>query len=438
MGKAAGLKWLRKVLPEADRDRIPHIWQLHARPKQLIPITNKNWSQIFVMAGRGWGKTLVGSETVNYYVEHELVSAVALVGQTVADVRKVMILGESGIIQRSKPSFRPRYIKNDRLLIWPNGIMGHTYSADTPDQLRGPAQGLLWGDEPAKWRNLEEAFKNINFSTRKESFKKLYTGTPKPRAEISKLVKNRKTLMITGEMFENEENLPKGYIDELRDLYGGTRLWDEEARGLLLEDNPKALWHQDLICKYRVQENEVPELITVVVAVDPNASNTERSDEMGIVVAGEGRDGHHYILADYSMRGTPGQRMEKVSAVFSLHQADIIVYESNTGGDNIGQLIALYCPHVKIQGVPASRGKRTRAEPPALVHEKGRAHFVGEEMKQLEDQCCSWVPNEPSPDRMDAMVWAQSYLIYRYGETERIEVTLEDLVPDLASFDSVF
>jgi phage terminase large subunit-like protein len=48
-----------------------------------------------------------------------------------------------------------------------------------------------------------------------------------------------------------------------------------------------------------------------------------------------------------------------------------------------------------------------RAEPVVALYEQGKIHHVGT-FGELEDQLTGWAPDsgEPSPDRLDALVWA--------------------------------
>jgi len=154
-----------------------------------------------------------------------------------------------------------------------------------------------------------------------------------------------------------------------------------------------------------------PELRRVVVAVDPAVTANEDSDETGIVVAGVGVDGRGYVLADRSCRLSPDGWARRAWAAFDEFGADRLVYESNQGGDLVAHTLRTIRNNGSIQGVHASRGKRTRAEPVAALYEQGRVTHC-QPLDELEDQMCGWTPESgDSPDRMDAAVWALTALM---------------------------
>jgi predicted phage terminase large subunit-like protein len=153
-----------------------------------------------------------------------------------------------------------------------------------------------------------------------------------------------------------------------------------------------------------------------VVAIDPAVTNSEESDETGIVVAGLGTDGHGYVLDDFSGRYSPDGWARK--AILAYHQwgADRVVAEVNNGGDLVATVLRTVDPNVSYSAVHASRGKVTRAEPVAALYEQRRVHHVGT-FAELEDQLCQWTPGDTkSPDRLDALVWAVTELMVQPAE----------------------
>jgi phage terminase large subunit-like protein len=141
-----------------------------------------------------------------------------------------------------------------------------------------------------------------------------------------------------------------------------------------------------------------------VVAVDPAATSAQSSNETGIIVVARGSDGHGYILADYSLRGTPNEWGGAAVQAYRDWQADHVTPETNNGGEMVTQTLLTVEPNLPIRPVHASRGKVTRAEPIAALYEQGKIHHVGS-FPELEDQMSTWVPGMLSPDRMDALVW---------------------------------
>src|SRR5581483_9987293 len=139
--KARKYEYIKK-LPKERAARLKYTWEAWARDDQLAPVGE--WSVWVCQAGRGWGKTRTGAEWVIEQARRHPGCHIALVGRTVADVRKVMVQGRSGILACSSPRFMPEYNPSNRELVWPNGSHATTYSADVPDQLRGPQHSFAW------------------------------------------------------------------------------------------------------------------------------------------------------------------------------------------------------------------------------------------------------------------------------------------------------
>lgn len=410
-----------RELPEATAERILWDWPLWARPNQLAP--PGDWRVWLVLSGRGFGKTRLAAEWVRAKAEAMPGARFALIGQTAADVRDVMIRGESGILAVSPPWFRPIYNPSMRLLVWPNGTEAHTYSGDSPDQLRGPQHHACWSDEPAKWRYLTEAWDNMEMGLRLgEQPQAVATTTPRPLPLLRRLLADPSCAVTRGHSFENAENLPATYLDRLRALYADTRLGRQELAGELLEDVEGALWTRDLLEQHRT--HETPQMVRVVVAVDPAVSEGENAAETGVIVCGKGTDGHGYVLDDRSLSESPLNWAREVVAAYSRHRANLIVGEKNQGGDLIENTLRTVKPGIAFKGVHASRNKVARAEPVVALYEQGKVHHVGM-FAALEDQLCGWVPGEKSPDRLDALVWGMTEL---FGLDEEAPNPLAGLV----------
>jgi hypothetical protein len=172
-----------------------------------------------------------------------------------------------------------------------------------------------------------------------------------------------------------------------------------------VDEAPGALWTRAIIERGRVLK--APDLPRVVVGVDPTATST--GDEAGIITAGMNQ-GELYILADDSRQGSPRAWASAAVIAFHRHKADCIIAEANNGGEMVALTIATVDKSVPVRLVHASRGKQTRAEPISSLYEKGHAHHVGS-FPALEDEMCLWIPGDPSPNRMDALVWAASDLL---------------------------
>ena len=171
-----------------------------------------------------------------------------------------------------------------------------------------------------------------------------------------------------------------------------------------------ALWQWITIENNRVES--LPELVRIVVAVDPAVTSNQGSDETGIIVVGRGINGHLYVIDDYSGKYTPDQTARRIMQAYNDHRANIVIGEVNNGGDFIEAVLQLVGGGVTYKSVHASIGKATRAEPISFMYTQGRINHLGK-LHHLEDQMISWAPNKgnKSPDRIDALVWGVTYLL---------------------------
>ena len=368
-----------------------------------------DWTYWLILAGRGFGKTRTGAETVRQWISegHRYVN---LIGATADDARDIMIQGESGILAVCPRSERPTYKPSQRKLIWPNGAVSLIFTADEPDRLRGKQHSHLWGDELAAWR-YPDAWDQAKFGLRLGDHPQaVITTTPRPTRMVRELMTDAATEVTRGKTYDNRQNLAPSFFDAVLKRYEGTRLGRQEIDGDVLDDNPAALFKRADIDEARI--GIAPELSRIVVAIDPAVTSNEDSDETGIVVAGE-RDGEAYILADLTQKGSPEQWARAAIAAYHEHKADRIVAEVNNGGDLVASVIRSLDRSVPIKTVTASRGKAVRAEPVGALYEQHKVHHVGAH-PALEDQMCEWNPTDKtakSPDRVDAMVWAVTELV---------------------------
>lgn len=387
-------------------------WRFWARDKQLPP--DGDWFVWLMQSGRGTGKTWVGSHLVIEHAREYPRFPIALVGQTKADVRDTMVeVGDSSILNVSPPDFRPDYEPSKRRLTWKNGAVAMIYSGDEPDQLRGPQHGFAWVDELAKFKYPQETWDNLEMGLRLGPNPQIaVTTTPRPILIIRQLLADPDVVVTRESTFENIANLSPRFIERLKAKYEGTRLGRQELYGDILEDTPGALWKRDVLDAGRVKD--YPHLVRIVVAIDPAVTATEDSDETGIIVAGVDDKGVGYVLDDLTVKASPDAWARRAVEAYHRHHADRIVAESNNGGDMVEHTIRTVDRTVSLKQVKASRGKYTRAEPIAAMYEQGRIHHVGL-FAELEDQLCTWVPGDDSPDRLDAMVWALTDLMISRG-----------------------
>lgn len=406
------------LLSEAELKALAFDWRFWGRPEQHEP-TDLSWHVWLCLAGRGWGKTRTGAETVREW-SREVAHGI-LAGPTAADVRDIMLEGESGIMAVCPPWERPSYEPSKRRLTFKNGSRWTLLSADEPERFRGMQCQRFWADELASWR-YEDAWHQLMFGLRLGTRPRgIVTTTPKPRKLIKDLLKRPTTHITKGTTYDNAANLAKQFLDEIIQTYEGTTLGRQEIYAEILDEVAGALWNRGLLEQYRVER--LPSGIDVVrtgVAIDPAVTAKKNSDETGIVAGIKGDDDHLYIVEDASVsQASPNTWGRKGVAVYNRWEADRIIGEVNNGGDMVETIIRNIEPNISYKEVRASKGKYARAEPVANLYERGLVHHVGM-FPELEEQMCTWTPEmDWSPDRMDALVWLATELMLGAAGTPR-------------------
>ena len=508
-------------------------------------------------AGRGSGKTRAASEFINHQVQAGVAWRVGLIGRTVADVRDVMVEGQSGILATCPPGLTAEYQPSRRRITWSNGAIAMTYSAEEPSQLRGPehdcfvagtmiatldgevpveslnvgdlvltrggirrviaarsrlaevgrvsfssgaeligtaehpvltahgwtslreltigswvvsivadiaapssdrelgtsvasvvstwevrdtarvynltvegeheyfANGILvhnclWCDETSSWQDahkgdiVDTTWNNAMLGLRLGSNPRCIVSSTPKRNKLTKDICSRRTTIVS-EMstYENRDNLPESFIEDVIGQYVGTSLEQQEVYGQLLNEVEGALWDLDIISQFRVPTCPT-DIVRIVIGVDPAVSSGENADETGIIVMAKGRDGHGYVLDDRTVwRVGPDLWAQEVVNAYREWEADRVIAEVNNGGDMVPHTIQMVDTGVPVEVVTATRGKLIRAEPLSTAYRRGLIHHVGV-FAVLENQMCEWTPDASvrgkgvakSPDRLDALVYA--------------------------------
>lgn len=432
--------WLASATPEVVDEflrglsepaflALPWVFEFWALPHQLPP--DGAWKTWVIMGGRGAGKTRAGAEWVRAEVEGARptdpgrAKRVALVGETIDQVRDVMVFGDSGIMACTPPDRRPHWEATRKRLVWPNGATATAYSAHDPESLRGPQFDAAWADELAKWKKADVAWDMLQFALRLgDNPRQVVTTTPRNVGTLKAILKNPSTVITHAPTVANRAYLAASFLEEVTARYAGTAQGRQELDGLLLEEAEGALWTHDRIEAARVDDAPPPDRI--VVAVDPPVTGHGASDECGIVVAGvymtgAPQDWRAVVLEDASVsRASPEVWARAAVAAFHRHKADRMVAEVNQGGDLVQTLLRQIDGALPFRAVRANRGKALRAEPVAALYEQGRvAHLRG--LDRLEDQMVRMTAQgftgKGSPDRLDALVWALTDLVLSPAET---------------------
>lgn len=403
-------------------------WLFQARLAQLPPLHSEAWRSWLILGGRGSGKTRAGAEWVSGMAQglapfsDRSCGAIALVGETLADVREVMVEGPSGILSVSRLQ-RPRLETTRRRLVWESGAVASFYSSEDPDSLRGPQFSAAWCDELAKWKNPQQTWDMLQFGLRLgEHPRQVITTTPKMQALLRAVMDDPSTVMIHMRTDENAAHLAPAFLQAMQQRYGGTRLGRQELDGVLVADREDALWAREQL--ESLYDPDVPELQRIVIAVDPPATSTKNSDACGIIVAGIDAHGGGWVLEDASMQAAkPHQCAGQVVRLYHRYEADLVVAEVNQGGDMVSAVIHGQDAAVAVRAVRAQRGKFLRAEPVAALYEQARVRHSGR-FAALEDEMCdfavSGLSSGHSPDRVDALVWALHTLMLQENQKPKI------------------
>lgn len=438
----------------------PRPWRRSARPAQLPP--SGRWRHWLIMAGRGWGKTHTGA---NVLAELALSDKgdYAIVAPTLGDAKKICVEGPSGFLAALGGEVGPNvenYNRSEYVITLVNGSRIVLGSADAPDRIRGWNLRAVWCDEVGSWKDPKVWNEGVQFATRIGDPRIIITTTPtRGNRVLTKLLDRFRadggsmlgglagnTHLTRGSTRENAANLSADWLKDIEETYAGTALGRQELEGELLSAVPGALITMEIIEQTRLSANQVPDFYRIAVAVDPSVTNTEDSDECGIMVAGIGPapvgweppggcpvlEGapHLYWLEDASIRATPEAWARRALQVAEEWSADVITAEVNQGGDLVSTMVQMVgrtegLKMPRIEQVRATVGKRTRAEPIGGVWQQYRAHSVGA-LKLMEDQWQSFVPGsgQKSPDRLDASVWGAVELIPSLGVKAETTVRL--------------
>ena len=363
---------------------------------------------------------------------------IALVGPTAGDVRDTMIEGHSGLMSVCYEGDHtyagefmgiPEYEPSKRRVTWANGAIATAFSADAYERLRGPQHEKAWIDELCAFKKMNDTWDMLQFGLRLGvQPQSVITTTPKPSKLLKQIIKDDSTVTTTGSTYDNKANLADVFIKRIEEKYEGTRLGQQELHAHILEDVEGALWDRNQLEELRVRE--FPELVKIVVAIDPAVTSEVNSDETGIVVAGIDSDKIAYVIEDATFKGTPKEWAKKAVSLYKYYKANKIIGETNQGGDLIREVIHAIDERVPYSKVHAKKGKYLRAEPVSALYEQGKVkHYSPIKTKNnldlLEDQMCNFtnegLPDGDSPDRLDAMVYAITELLVK-PRTPRVRV----------------
>jgi predicted phage terminase large subunit-like protein len=412
-------------------------WQDIARDKQKIP--EGDWFLWMIMAGRGFGKTRTGAESIMELVNSGKYKRIGIIGKNIREVKQVMVEGMSGILSTTIASkmndnkekgiddpdiVKFRYYPSKNQIEWENGAKAYLISGDNPDSLRGYQFDLIWMDEYAKYSKPKALWEQVMFTLRiGDNPRCIMTTTPKPLKILMELMEEETTYVTNGSTFENEDNLSHRFIEGMKNKYEGTHLGKQELLGILVMEKENAVWKKENIV---YKDVDLEDMERVVIGVDPAVTCNEHSDETGIIVAGMGYDERFYIIDDLSGKYKPPDWAKVVVRACHDYKAGRVVAETNNGGDLVEEMINTINPYVPVVKTKAIKGKVARAEPVSLLYEANKI-FHKKEFTSLEEQMCNLSyddeNNGDSPDRVDALVWAISELKEKKRLSNELRIT---------------
>lgn len=420
-------------IPTIELAAIAYDWRgTWARPKQIYPDTA--WRRGGYLCGRGFGKTRANSEFVNEQVREGHAKLIGLAAQDEQNSIDLQVLGPDGLVATAPPWFRPRWEASSLQLVWPDDCArAIVRTPERPGKVRGWSYDLSWLIEIQSWPKAtqEETMHMFRISTRLGKARIVWDATPKKKhpilVDLLKEAENdpETNIVVRGWTHENAANLGEGYVEDLDRKYGGTHKGREELGGEMLDESENPIATQAQIDTMRRPRPE--SFARVGLGLDPAVTKKAGSDRSGIVAAALGHDGQGYVLRDDSGKHSPAAWGELALTRYVELRADIIVVETNKGGDlctqNLraaavakGLRIVLVGKEEVTHHVPGivyvtevySRGEKAdRAKPLSTAYEQGRvSHVIGAELSSLETTLTTWepTPGSRSPDDLDALV----------------------------------
>lgn len=411
----------------------------HAREDQRLPSWLKPWV-LFIMSGRGSGKTTTGTEFVTLSARKGLDGAI--LGRRGTELVNTHV---ATILARAHPEFTPVHWASKDILEWPNGAITYLFSAEKPENIRSVNLSYAWVDEAAFMDEIETAWMNLKLATRVKKPGNpthiLITSTPTSTPWVMEMEDDPDVEVRRVSTYANRKNLAPEFMAMLEKQYEGTRMGRQELHGEVLRDVEGSLWNDDMFKHLRLDAPEFQEFLNGlddrVLAVDPAGSKGARSDATGIIGVGAhhfGDDGqalsrsNNFVLCDATLKGSPTEWAAQVFKAARLIRANRIVAEKNFGGDMVKQVLDDYAALHPIESQDengenfrilvrhAVQSKETRAEGTVGKYEQGTVtHVVSPmiygDLSMLEKEQVNWVPKSrggrfPSPNRVDALVWA--------------------------------
>ena len=435
MPTATDLELRRRLLALMDRAAGTTPLDIRLSPHQQPP--SGDWEGWLIQAGRGSGKTAAMAKYVTKHINGPacipgpMPHKMALIAPTIGDA--VESADRHPICLKSlSPTGRLQQRPGGTIFTWANGSEMKLFGVNTREDVERLRAGgnncLVWAEEIAAWRRLEEGWDQMEFGLRIGPHPCwVGSSTPKRRKRFKEIVEDPHIIVSRAHTDDNP-HLDASFRERLHRKYGDTALGRQEIAGELLDEVEGALWKQDQIDASRLKADIKLSFARVVVAVDPPGGATEAGIVTAGLIAGRCPCGstdnlpHAAVIRDSSLfpSGPNHWATVAIGDYHDLH-ADHLYGESNFGGDMVLGTVRNVDHTVNADTVRASRGKIVRAEPVAGLYGdparpetwgRSRVHHVGV-FPELEDEMTSFTQEEAgswSPNRLDACVWALTAL----------------------------
>ncbi len=399
-------------------------WTAWARPKQLPPPAFRSWGDL---TSRGWGKTETKLRVITREIQAGRSKTLIMSAQNLTKTEAIQV---EGLMRVAPPWFRPAYRSSDFMLEWPNGARGFAYTPEVPDAIRSENADLAWLSELGHWPHAtrEEAYSNFVFATRVNGSRTVWDATPKRSHPILKRLLARaekqptKHFVVRGSIYENP-HIDRAALQDMLDEFGGTQKGREELLGEMLGDEDaifKSAW-------FDLAPRRMPaRLRRRILVVDPAiTSDARRSDSSGILEMGIGFDDVLAVIANMSGKRRGEDWASMVIDAYVERGCDLILIETNRGGDTHIGLIRVIAKSrglevveltkdqpavrregkINVRGITARRQKSARAEGAGALCERGRVTFVPGLLGDLEEQLAGFDGSaNKSDDAVDAFV----------------------------------
>ena len=406
-----------------------------ARPEQVVP--ESSFRSMGFLTGRGWGKTVTISNTINEWVRFGLTKRLMLMAQDEEASWGVQIEGEDGLLAWAHPGCKAWV--TDGHVYWENGAQATVFTPKNPGKIFGDQFDTAWFSELHEWpkSTRQKAWYAANMCLRARRAILFWDSNPaKKHPILTKLIQRArqfpdKHIIRYGDTRENLDFLNKEQVEEWVREHGNTSYGRMMLEGKIIDEDDGADFRQEWIDNNR--RARPLEFKRKALAIDPAISTRDGTDDTGMVLGGQGEDDQIYVLEDHSAKYEWAEWGALALDIYEREECDVIILERNRGGDAcLANLVAQArspqrlakgrqlnvvsvgweapVRHVKgtvyVKEVIGRTGKEERGKPVAGLAEMGLISFV-DVFEMLEDQLTSWV-NEPgaqSPNSYDAFVW---------------------------------